>query len=219
MQPVTRVFVCLLIGASTGCGCWESRKCCPIYQPNHYLIGSEAVRQGPCGPDELFYGMKKTCWREWPAEWQTWPACGDVTVESHVEPQPYVAPYVSEPIPAANDTRAWAPATSAEPRRTSPLPRTETPPAADAIDVVPSSDTSPASPVGPPLREPEVDPVFSPFEQSSWLQPTVPRAELHGPGTDPPPDVIDIERPASPPASTRAARVSGRPPKPARLRR
>lgn len=43
---------------------------CPTDARRLYCTcGEEAVRRCPCGPDHEFYGLKPTCWREWPAGW------------------------------------------------------------------------------------------------------------------------------------------------------
>ena len=44
---------------------------CPTDARRLYCTcGEEAVRRCPCGPDREFYGLKPTCWREWPEGWQ-----------------------------------------------------------------------------------------------------------------------------------------------------
>jgi hypothetical protein len=82
---------------STGCGCLTSKKCCPVYLPHDYLLGSEAVRIPPCGPDEVFYGLKHTTWREWPAEWKLWQS--PVDTPELVKPIPPVEPEPVTPVP------------------------------------------------------------------------------------------------------------------------
>src|SRR5256885_7463891 len=48
---------------------------CPTDARRLYLAcGEEAVRRCPCGPDREFYGLKPTCWRQWPEGWR----CGQV---------------------------------------------------------------------------------------------------------------------------------------------
>jgi hypothetical protein len=58
---------------AAGCRYLPSKQCCPVYLPQDHLLGSEAIRQPPCAPDGDFYGLKKTSWRQWPAEWQLCP--------------------------------------------------------------------------------------------------------------------------------------------------
>ena len=240
MQPVTRVFVCLLIGASVGCARWDKLQCCPVYFPNETVIGSEAIRQGPCGPDEIFHGLKKTCWREWPAEWQAWPACGELVPNVLSQPQLYVAPQTSLPTAIVNETGTWTAPATTEPSHVpttdvlAPVvnsPATETPEAADTIDTAPSVDTiditpsantpngiTPSGKVSPPDQvKPAGEPLATPFEQSSWLQPTVPKAELNARLPSFTSDVIEIEQPDV--RTYYQRRVSWRPPKPAKLRR
>ena len=96
---VAKLVLCLFVA---GCGYLPSKKCCPVYLPNDHLIGNEAIRVPPCGPDDVFYGLKKTSWREWPEEWKLWQATSVTT-------QPL------EPIPA--DVQQ---STEARPRRLQP---------------------------------------------------------------------------------------------------
>lgn len=71
-RSVATAVACLHLVVANGCGYIQSKKCCPVYLPNDHLLGNEAVRTGPCGPDGQFYGLKRTTWREWPAEWEQW---------------------------------------------------------------------------------------------------------------------------------------------------
>lgn len=226
MQPVTRVFAGLLICISIGCARWDKQKCCPVYHPHDTLIGSEAIRQGPCGPDEMFHGLKKTCWREWPAEWQNWPACMETVSEVQTVPQPYPHQHPSQPIPLVNETGEWSAPTNVEPHQPTAPPITDRPllnqgrvdslepNGADTIDIAPSEDF--VSPPATSNSNTPSDPLANPFEQSSWLQPTVPPAESAGQQANTP-DVIEIEEPKV--RTYYQRRVGWRPPKPAKLRR
>src|SRR5689334_15709280 len=65
----------LPLAAITGCCCQAvplpDEHCCPTDARRMYFAcGEEAVRRCPLGPDREFYGLKPTCWREWPEGWQ-----------------------------------------------------------------------------------------------------------------------------------------------------
>jgi hypothetical protein len=61
--------------AVSGCCCaaipLPGENQCPTDARRLYCsCGEEAVRRCPCGPGSEFYGLKPTCWREWPEGWQ-----------------------------------------------------------------------------------------------------------------------------------------------------
>ena len=91
----------LLPLAASGCSTIQAVKYCRIKEPRRYPLSSVAVRQLPCGPDEVSYGYKATRWSEWPG-WETshavveGPAAGSVEeFQGTIEPVP-----AEEPIPA-----------------------------------------------------------------------------------------------------------------------
>ncbi|MEO2046116.1 MAG: hypothetical protein ABGX16_06025 [Pirellulales bacterium] len=67
--------VILLGGCRSGLmGKRESELNCPtdIRQKLFWCAGEDALFSCPCGPDGEFYGMKPTCWGEWPASGADW---------------------------------------------------------------------------------------------------------------------------------------------------
>jgi hypothetical protein len=65
----------LALAPTSGCFCLAlplpGENECPTDARRLYCTcGEEAVRRCPCGPDREFYGLKPTCWREWPEGWQ-----------------------------------------------------------------------------------------------------------------------------------------------------
>src|SRR5689334_14405369 len=69
---------------------------CPTDARSLYCTcGGEAVCRWPCGSGHQYYGLKPTCWREWPAGWQCngWESfpyvdramCGDAVTEAPAE--------------------------------------------------------------------------------------------------------------------------------------
>src|SRR3954467_14148572 len=65
----------LSLATVSGCCCQAvplpGENQCPTDARRLYCTcGEEAVRRGPLGPDREFYGLKPTCWREWPEGWQ-----------------------------------------------------------------------------------------------------------------------------------------------------
>ena len=95
-RKVAKLVVFLYLAVVTGCGYLPSKKCCPVYLPNDHFIGNEALRVPPCGPDDIFYGLKKTAWREWPEEWNLWQPSPVTT--SQFEPIPAEAQQSAEPL-------------------------------------------------------------------------------------------------------------------------
>ena len=187
-----------MLGA-TGCGYLQSKKCCPVYSPQDHLIGSEAVRMTPCGAEGQFYGLKKTSWREWPAEWELWQSspCPPYAMEM----LPLATPESSEPVkverlqpvsPESRDVPAEAdpePDNSAEPPRKidpfdlfGPIEGEEgttpgaSPPQLDRIEPGQPAESSPPAELGPPAESgpPATlprDPPPSSVKPSSWSMP------------------------------------------------
>jgi hypothetical protein len=66
----------LILGLAATCGC---QLCCcgkrdmelesptDIRQSHFWCLGEDAIFAYPCGPSPVDYGLKPTCWREWPA--------------------------------------------------------------------------------------------------------------------------------------------------------
>jgi hypothetical protein len=69
-QIAAAAVVCLHLTIMSGCCPVRSKICCPVHVPHDHLLGAEAIRVPPCGPDGAFYGMKKTNWRQWPVGWE-----------------------------------------------------------------------------------------------------------------------------------------------------
>ena len=120
------VSIALLSGVTLLGGCYQGlmmkRKQeiqCPtdIRQKVPWCAGEDALFHGPCGPDSDFYGMKPTCWGEWPASGADWrnAFCGSpaecyplplgATVPGKVAPGEMAGevPLAPEPVAAEQD--------------------------------------------------------------------------------------------------------------------
>src|SRR5262245_39153873 len=100
------LFALALLAAASGCCCQavplpdENR--CPTDARRLYCsCGEEAVRRGPLGPGSEFYGLKPTCWREWPEGWR----CNGCEGMPYVDPALCGQP-VTEFSPYADPTSA-----------------------------------------------------------------------------------------------------------------
>jgi hypothetical protein len=154
----------LSLAAVSGCCCQAvplpGENQCPTDARRLYLsCGEEAVRRCPCGPGSEFYGLKPTCWREWPVGWhcngcEGMPyvdraLCGEpVTEAPGANEEPNVAappsphadvtnPFRSKPgaadLPLPPQTRSIPPTQSA-PANTVPLqPMLTKPPALEKV--------------------------------------------------------------------------------------
>jgi hypothetical protein len=129
---------------------------CPTDARRLYCTcGEEAVRRCPCGPDREFYGLKPTCWREWPAGWgcngtEGFPyvdraSCGGPAAESHmVEAQTSDQTGLSNPFRSdQNDELPVPPVTP----QISPKQPTPAPPA--PVRLIPPQ----ATPAAPTLQK------------------------------------------------------------------
>lgn len=110
----------LSLAAVAGCCCQAvplpDEYCCPTDARRMYFAyGEEAVRRCPLGPDREFFGLKPTCWREWPEGWQCngcvgmpyqdHTLCGDAVAEAPVtQCSPVTAP-ARDPASASNLSR------------------------------------------------------------------------------------------------------------------
>ncbi len=95
------------LAAVSGCCCLAiplPGECqCPTDARRLYCTcGEEAVRRCPCGPGSEFFGLKPTCWREWPEGWQCNGCEGMPYVDRALCGVPVaVAPVVETPVNAA----------------------------------------------------------------------------------------------------------------------
>jgi hypothetical protein len=138
---------------------------CPTDARRLYCTcGEEAVRRCPCGPDHEFYGLKPTCWREWPAGWgcngiEGFPyvdhaSCGEPLAESPV----VEAPTSNESglsNPFRSDQEAELPVPPATPQIS---PKQPTPAQAAPVRLIPPQAT-PAAPPVLPKTPPQTAPV------------------------------------------------------------
>jgi hypothetical protein len=155
--------------AVPGCAHLTSRKCCPTYVGHNHLLGSEAVRVLPCGPDGPFFGMKRTMWREWPVEWQLWqPASCPEMQPLEIVPNggqtipPTFEQPLAKPAPVYDMPQVPKPG-GLEPQVPAPIqPRQSTP---DDL-FGPQDLQGPASPDTPAV--PGVDQPTGSVEPSSW---------------------------------------------------
>ena len=70
---ILSLIVCLT--AASGCSicCWGKRATelgspTDIRKAHFWCLGEDAIFEQPCGPSKEDYGLKATCWREWPAD-------------------------------------------------------------------------------------------------------------------------------------------------------
>src|SRR3954453_9145980 len=71
---------------------------CPTDARRLYCsCGEEAVRRCPCGPGSEFYGLKPTCWREWPEGWH----CNGCEGMPYVDRAMCAEPVIEAPADAA----------------------------------------------------------------------------------------------------------------------
>ena len=137
---------------------------CPTDARRLYLTcGEEAVRRCPCGPSHEYYGLKPTCWREWPEGWhcngcEGFPyreSCGEPVADTHVDEAPASAeidlsnPFRSKPgaaeLPLLPQKSETAPTQSA-PAKSTPVqlpPVQPAPTAPPALEKIPM-ETAPA---------------------------------------------------------------------------
>jgi hypothetical protein len=109
------------LAAVSGCCCQAvplpGENQCPTDARRLYCsCGEEAVRRCPCGPDSEFYGLKPTCWREWPEGWhcngcEGMPyvdraLCGDPVAEELVSAAPTVEMPATENVDISNPFRS-----------------------------------------------------------------------------------------------------------------
>ena len=85
------------LAAVSGCCCQAiplpaENQCPTDARRLYHTFGEEAVRRCPCGPSGEFYGLKPTCWREWPEGWHC----------NGVEGMPYRAS-CGEPVASIGD--------------------------------------------------------------------------------------------------------------------
>ena len=96
----------LILSVLAGCGHVKSKRCCRVYQPHDYFLGDEAVRMGPCGPDEAYHGYKPTQWNYWPEDWNLYRGSALSGAEGNefvIEDQPNAEPVPSGRSEPRND--------------------------------------------------------------------------------------------------------------------
>jgi hypothetical protein len=178
----------LSLAAVSGCCCQAiplpGENQCPTDARRLYCTcGEEAVRRCPCGPDSQFYGLKPTCWREWPEGWQCngceghpyvdRGSCGEPVFESPVaeapasvresgDSNPFRMKSGAAELPLPPMARDLAP-TQSVPAKAAPVqvvPAQPTPTAPPALEMVPH-DTAPkkAAPLetAPAVKKPVTD--------------------------------------------------------------
>jgi hypothetical protein len=88
----------------------EQEMRCPtdIRQKVPWCAGEDAIFYCPCGPDGEFYGMRPTCWGEWPASGADWrdAFCGAASETLSTSPDQAMTEeaQTEEEIPDAADT-------------------------------------------------------------------------------------------------------------------
>lgn len=75
-QPRHTLLVAAAVIGLGGCTLSRNEDCCPTDARRlvYSCAGQEAVRQGPCGPNEAYYGHHPTCWSAWPDGWRQYEA-------------------------------------------------------------------------------------------------------------------------------------------------
>lgn len=75
MRKLAILSLIVCIAATSGCNvcCWGKRASelgspTDIRKAHYWCLGEDAIFHQPCGPSKEDYGLKATCWREWPAE-------------------------------------------------------------------------------------------------------------------------------------------------------
>jgi hypothetical protein len=75
MRQVGTISLIVCLAATSGCNicCWGKRATeltgpTDIRQSHYWCLGEDAVFAQPMGPSRNDYGLKPTCWREWPAD-------------------------------------------------------------------------------------------------------------------------------------------------------
>lgn len=74
MRQLGTLSLIVCLAAASGCNicCWGKRASelgspTDIRKSHFWCLGEDAVFEQPCGPSREDYGLKPTCWREWPA--------------------------------------------------------------------------------------------------------------------------------------------------------
>jgi hypothetical protein len=108
-------FVNVILSAALASGCHisccskrVSEKKCPtdIRKTHCWCFGEDALFRYPCGPNQVFYGHKATCWREWPTSASQWRDmhCGPpMQALAAQEGQVVPSPHIAEPSPAGSE--------------------------------------------------------------------------------------------------------------------
>jgi hypothetical protein len=160
---------------------------CPTDARRLYCTcGEEAVRRCPCGPDHQFYGLKPTCWREWPAGW----GCNGIEGFPYVDHASCGGPVAESPsveAPASNDTRPTNPFRS-DPRAELPLepvtpqisPKQPTPAQAAPVQLTPPQ----AIPAAPPVLQKTPPQTAPPKEAPAASAPTKMKSETENPADE-----------------------------------
>lgn len=134
---------------------------CPTDARRLYLAcGEEAVRRCPCGPDREYYGLKPTCWRQWPEGWR----CGQTGCASCRNGASCAEPVCEESIAAQIDPNPFRSDTySNRPQQTpATLPLLEKVPANKPAPVSGPAEIPAAknpTTVSPPIQVPAVNTV------------------------------------------------------------
>lgn len=75
MRQFGAISLIVCLAAASGCNvcCWGKRASelgspTDIRKAHYWCLGEDAVFQQPCGPSKEDFGLKATCWREWPAD-------------------------------------------------------------------------------------------------------------------------------------------------------
>ncbi|MGE3239745.1 MAG: hypothetical protein AB7G28_08660 [Pirellulales bacterium] len=93
------------LAAASGCNlcCWGKRNAeltgpTDIRKSQEWCLGEDAIFHQPMGPSRDNYGMKPTCWREWPANGGACAdgSCGPVLHPGFPMHQPEIAPHFNE---------------------------------------------------------------------------------------------------------------------------
>lgn len=175
-----------IVVASVGCAVNGPEQCCPTDARRiaYSCAGQEAVRMGPCGPNEAYYGHHPTCWGSWPEGWEQYKGDYCVTTAAVTtadcdceQPEAQVAVPVEtletaqspEPVEAEPASRRWWP------KSLLPMPKSqsEAEPEPQPEPEIEPIQPAPA-PIAEPIRQVAPAPALLPNPPTAPIQPTTP---------------------------------------------
>ena len=173
------LLVIMLVGLAALSGCCAGlmgKQSCGMVGPTDFqknrcsCLAEDAAFHVPCGPSQQFYGLRPTCWHEWPASGAEW---RDLRCGSFVPQPPGDAPAIMEELPegehmpelsprennpfhddSSTDARRFVPPTSRAPTMTVSRPFYSS-----EVAAPPETATRKELPISVPTRHPIGPPV------------------------------------------------------------